>query len=127
MPTTLPSSQVVPGAAASVAPGADDSVEPLPTAACPSAGAPAAPNAVACAIYCDLDGVLADFNGGVEDLLGLQPEVFKSRNGAKAFWKCLREADDFFARLPWTRDGELLWKFLAPRRPYILSGCPWGH
>lgn len=37
---------------------------------------------------------------------------------------------DFYARLPWMRDGQELWEGVAPLKPTILTGLPrggWAH
>ena len=50
-------------------------------------------------IYLDCDGVLADFDKGAEQVLGLPPGPFEKRHGLPAFWKKLARAPDFFANL----------------------------
>lgn len=76
------------------------------------------------AVYCDLDGVLCDFEEGVS-ILFRRPfaEVTKS-----AMWARLGRTWDFYTHLPWTCDGFELWKALEPLHPAILSGVPdnWG-
>jgi len=74
-------------------------------------------------ILCDLDGVLADFNAGVEQLCGKRPHELTPR----VLWKKIfgrRKA--FFEHLPWTHDGERLWQAIRPLRPDILTGVPRG-
>jgi len=77
-------------------------------------------------IFCDLDGVLADFDRGVAKSTGAMPDEFRRR---RKMWQSLAppQTEDFFASLPWMRDGERLWDFLAPLAPDILSGAPAGE
>jgi hypothetical protein len=65
-------------------------------------------------VYCDLDGVLVDFNAGVESLFGgrrVQDVVANSNN--RELWARIGSANQFWSRLQWTRDGEELWNFLV--------------
>ncbi|KAK3259837.1 hypothetical protein CYMTET_31191 [Cymbomonas tetramitiformis] len=86
-------------------------------------------------VYCDLDGVLADFDGGYRQLPGAAPEGSGGRRrGAalKGVWKLVASKSDFFLRLPWTADGGTLWGFLRrhfaapPGKLSILTGLPAG-
>lgn len=77
-------------------------------------------------IFCDLDGVLVDFNAGVQRELGrhpqdLSPSYMWSRLGR------LRKGGGFYSNLEWTTDGKELWKFILPYQPTILTGLPRGN
>ena len=112
--------------------------------------AAAAPRAL---LFLDLDGVLADFDGGVVRVTGKQPGIFALRDGcsihavrvpaaacavtdisdcaehqsASEMWRKLARSERFFATLGWTRGcGEVLWRSLAPFGPCILTGLPRG-
>lgn len=76
-------------------------------------------------VFCDLDGVLADFDRKVSELTGKRPADFRRR---RKMWRKLAppSTPDFFASLPWMRDGAELWAALAPLSPSILSGAPSG-
>jgi len=76
-------------------------------------------------VFCDLDGVLADFDRGVVERTGVKPTDFRRR---RKMWRRLAPpcTQDFFSTLPWMDDGEQLWTFLAPLSPAILSGSPSG-
>jgi hypothetical protein len=50
-------------------------------------------------IFLDCDGVLADFDKGAEDVLGMHPRVFEKRFNPGLFWKRLATTPDFFANL----------------------------
>jgi hypothetical protein len=53
-------------------------------------------------IYCEYEGVLADFQAGVQRL----------RNNAAGpidIWDAIAKADDFYKTLPWTKKGHEIW------------------
>jgi len=73
-------------------------------------------------IYCDLDGVLVDFDAGVRKLCrGKGPkEIEKS----STMWKAIAKAKRFYYHLPWTSDGKMLWNSIRHMSPNILTGVP---
>jgi ubiquitin C-terminal hydrolase len=80
-------------------------------------------------IFCDLDGVLADFEGGVLAAIGCAVGSLPTA----VMWSQLRQVDNFFETLRWTKDGQELWKSILQlctthsiRPPEILSGVPAG-
>ena len=40
-------------------------------------------------IYCDMDGVLCDFDRRFEQFGGINPNEYESKNGIKMFWKII--------------------------------------
>jgi len=71
-------------------------------------------------IYCDMDGVLADFERGYEELTGidLRGEFQKGDD----FWDPISEKGvGFWAGLKWMPDGQKLWSYLKPFKPDLLS------
>jgi len=90
----------------------------------PAAALPAQPGQ-GWQVFCDLDGVLADFDRGVAERTGKKPGEFRRR---RKMWRRLAppNTSDFFGELPWMSDGAQLWNFLAPLSPKILSGSPSG-
>ena len=71
-------------------------------------------------IYCDLDGVLIDFNKGYEKLTGL--ELGNEHRSDSNFWEPINNAGyDFWVNLEWMSDGHKLWDFISPYNPEILS------
>ena len=68
-------------------------------------------------LYLDLDGVLADFEGrvrqlGIKDLRNTPPATL---------WKLVDSTENFWATLPWTSDGKVLWHYVRKFSPTILT------
>jgi len=78
-------------------------------------------------LFLDADGVLADFDRGACDLLGLKPKAFIAKHGRAEFWKRLARAPNFFGSLPETRDARLLFDGVKHLKPTILTGLPAGR
>lgn len=56
-------------------------------------------------IYCDMDGVLVDFRAGCEEIGAI--------DGTFVDWQKVHEyGSDFWANLPWTKEGEHFYKWL---------------
>lgn len=77
-------------------------------------------------LYLDCDGVLADFDAGVQRLLGVAPQDYKDRYGKARFWERLALAPDFYARLPEMPDARDLFDAVKHLDPVILTGLPRG-
>ena len=80
-------------------------------------------------IYCDMDGVLVDFDKGYKDLTRMSTEKANTQ-GKMFFWnvfkKRLREKEipekEFWANLSSTKpDKEMLWGYIEKYNPNILS------
>ncbi len=65
-------------------------------------------------IYCDMDGVLADFEKGVKNMIG--------GKFSDARWAEL--PDDFFLQLEPMKDAQKLWDFIGKYDPLILTAVP---
>ena len=65
-------------------------------------------------IYCDMDGVLADFDQGIIDMIG--------GKFSDARWDEL--PDDFFLQLEPMPDAQKLWDFIGKYDPFILTAIP---
>ena len=77
-------------------------------------------------LFLDADGVLADFDRGVRELLGASPKAFMDRHGSGAFWRRLAKAKNFYGSLPEMPDARLLFDGVAHLKPTILTGLPLG-
>ena len=73
-------------------------------------------------IYCDMDGVLCDFNRRFEQFGGINPNEYESKNGIKMFWKIIDSVgEQFWSQMPWTPDGKQLWTYISKYIPTLLS------
>jgi hypothetical protein len=83
-------------------------------------------------LFCDLDGVLADFNEAAAQLF---PDQNNSQLSLKErlneiprdeFWSTIRKHPNFFGTLNWMPKGQNLWNAIKHLNPIILTGCPYG-
>jgi len=77
-------------------------------------------------LFLDADGVLADFDRGSRDLLGMSPKEFIARHGRGTFWKRLAKAKNFYGSLHQMPDAQLLFDAVKHLEPTILTGLPLG-
>ena len=78
-------------------------------------------------LFLDCDGVLADFDAGATELLGLSPHAFEESHGSREFWRRLARAPDFYGSLPIMPDARQLFDAVAHLDPIILTGLPLGN
>jgi predicted kinase len=74
-------------------------------------------------IFCDLDGVLADFDKGVRTISGLAPEM----QSVAKMWQRINNYPKFFESLDWTSYGKHMWDDIvkiSQTYPTILTGVP---
>jgi len=73
-------------------------------------------------LYCDMDGVLTDFDASFFELAGMNPDVFEAKYGRKLFWEIIDQAGwKFWANLRWTPFGVKLWEFIKDYEPTLLT------
>lgn len=91
-------------------------------------------------LYCDMDGVLCNFDqrfmdmlqdknfGGkhyrAEELEGISaPSEFEAKFGKEEFWKFIDEicGKDFWAKMDWTPGGQQLWGVISAYNPSLLT------
>lgn len=73
-------------------------------------------------VFCDLDGVLADFNQGVINKFGKCPDQLHPG----IMWGVINKSEDFFETLPWMPKGKEFWSHIQQYNPIILTGIPRG-
>jgi nicotinamide mononucleotide adenylyltransferase len=70
-------------------------------------------------IYCDMDGVIADFDKGYKELTGREASFDTPK---EEFWAPIQKAGaEFWIKLQWMPDGKQLWEFIKPFNPQLLS------
>ena len=77
-------------------------------------------------LFLDADGVLADFDRGARQLLGMSPKAYIAKHGRGTFWKKLAQAPSFFGTLPEMPDARRLFDAVKHLKPTILTGLPMG-
>ena len=74
-------------------------------------------------LYCDMDGVLVDFEKRFEKYSGgLSPNEYRDKYDLNAFWKLVDgEGVGFWVGMPWMPDGEQLYNYIKPNLYSLLS------
>lgn len=73
-------------------------------------------------IYCDMDGVLCDFERRFEEYTGSSPKGYKSKKGLQKFWNEVhKHGVDFWSGMEWQEGGKELWDYIEKYRPTILT------
>ena len=74
-------------------------------------------------IYCDMDGVLCDFEKNIKNTLGISIQKWMSINPKHERWQPIVAKSDFWSSMPWLNDGKNLWRFIEKYDPHILSAA----
>lgn len=72
-------------------------------------------------IYCDMDGVLADFKTGAQKTTGMSINQWMNIPRSKEKWAPIKAKKDFWSTLPWMSGGKQLWSYISKFDPHILS------
>ena len=76
-------------------------------------------------IYCDMDGVLVDFNKRFGELSAWGPEKFIEKNGLDVFWELIDgRGVGFWVGMEWMEDGKQLWNTLKENFEVELLSSP---
>jgi FMN phosphatase YigB (HAD superfamily) len=73
-------------------------------------------------IYCDMDGVLCDFDRQFEQYAKMSPKTFESKFGTDKFWELIDKIGYiFWSKMSWMSDGKSLWEYINKYKPDLLS------
>jgi len=74
-------------------------------------------------IYCDMDGVLTDFESRFEHFTGKHPQDYEKQYGLEQFWHLIdfKIGVRFWVGMDWMPQGKELWDFIKPYKPYLLT------
>jgi hypothetical protein len=73
-------------------------------------------------IYCDMDGVLADFDARFEYYFDMNPRKFQDKYGEKVFDEKINEAgEQFWIEMKWMPEGKQLWSVISKYNPILLT------
>ena len=89
-------------------------------------------------LYCDMDGVLCDFERRFEQFTGLSPQEYLSQKeielGSKnkateQFWDVIdnQVGVRYWVGIPWMPEGEKLWNHIKKYKPTLLSSPSRGE
>ena len=73
-------------------------------------------------IYCDMDGVLCDFDSRFEHYYGVPPREYAKEKGQKAMEEAVdRVGVVYWSKMPWLKGGRELWAKISKYNPIILT------
>ena len=74
-------------------------------------------------IYCDMDGVLTNFEERFEHFSGMHPQEYEKKYGQAAFWELIdvKVGLRFWAGMKWMPGGEKLWSYISQYNPQVLT------
>ena len=82
-------------------------------------------------IYCDMDGVLCDFEGRFEHFTGWTPDQYRDKafeqygeqKGMEKFWSLIDEEVGvrFWRGMGWMPEGKMLWDHIKKYKPTLLT------
>ena len=74
-------------------------------------------------LYCDMDGVLTNFESRFEHFSGMHPQEYEKKYGIEQFWHLIdtKIGVRFWAGMPWMPEGEELYNYIKKYKPTILT------
>ena len=74
-------------------------------------------------IYCDMDGVLTNFESRFEHFTGKSPKQYEKEFGLEQFWHLIdsKIGVRFWVGMDWMPQGKELWNFISPYGPSLLT------
>jgi len=74
-------------------------------------------------IYCDMDGVLTNFESRFEHFSGMHPQEYEKKYGIEQFWHLIdtKIGVRFWVGMDWMPRGKELWDYIKPYKPDLLT------
>lgn len=74
-------------------------------------------------IFCDMDGVLTDFEGRFEYFTGISADAYTEVYGAPSMWRLIdnKIGKKYWTGMEWMKGGRDLWKYISKHKPTILT------
>lgn len=74
-------------------------------------------------IFCDMDGVLTNFEARFEHFSGMHPQEYEKKYGREQFWHLIdtKIGVRFWVGMDWMPQGKKLWDFIKPYQPDLLT------
>ena len=73
-------------------------------------------------IFCDMDGVICDFEHRFKSLHQLNPKEFTQKEGNDKFWEVIDDGGvGFWVGIPWMPEGRELWDVIKNEDTVLLS------
>jgi len=73
-------------------------------------------------IYCDMDGVLCDFEAQFDHYYGISVSEYRKEKGAVILKRAIDDIGvDFWSKMPWYPGGQELWSYISKYNANILS------
>lgn len=73
-------------------------------------------------IYCDMDGVLCDFDSRFEHYYGVPPREYAKEKGQKGMEDAVNKVGvAYWSKMPWLAGGKELWNKISKYDPIILT------
>ena len=74
-------------------------------------------------IFCDMDGVLTDFDARFRYFGNMDPRAYESKYGKEKFWDLIDRQIGvrFWVGMEWMPEGQKLWDYIKPHNPTLLS------
>jgi hypothetical protein len=74
-------------------------------------------------LYCDMDGVLTNFEARFEHFSGMHPQEYEKKYGLPAFWELIdvKIGVRFWVGMDFMPRGKELWDFIKPYQPDLLT------
>ena len=74
-------------------------------------------------IFCDMDGVLTNFEARFEHFSGMHPQEYEKKYVREQFWHLIdtKIGVRFWVGMDWMPQGKKLWDFIKPYQPDLLT------